>query len=250
MHDATIALLAAMREEMDGLREEMGLAGVSNGLHWRLLEGEYEGRKVLLMQTGPGRKRAEGAADLVMERYPIACLVSIGFAGALVPGLKVADILLCRELACADSAHTGLLRHSDPGILSLAKDAVGARVGRLRVGRAVTVEKVASRSEEKKALGEAFGAQVADMESYWLAGRAAARGVPFLAVRAVSDALAQTLPPFDQYLSPEGGWLWRRTVLGFLRNPADLARLPRLYLNALRARRSLTRVVGSLLPRL
>ena len=59
------------------------------------------------------------------------------------------------------------------------------------MGTCISAEKVITNSAEKKALNQLYGADVVDMESYWIGKVCRERGVPFLAVRAISDMVNQ-----------------------------------------------------------
>ncbi len=62
-------------------------------------------------------------------------------------------------------------------------------------GTLVEARSVLATPEDKRAAAEASGAVVADMESAGLATLAEEAGVPFLAIRAVADGFADTIPP-------------------------------------------------------
>jgi len=64
-----------------------------------------------------------------------------------------------------------------------------------------------------------------DMESYWIARLAAAHGVPFMALRVISDALHDPLPPFEQFLDADGTLHMRSLATYLLRNPRNNLRL-------------------------
>lgn len=79
---------------------------------------------------------------------------------------------------------------------------------------------------------------------------AAARQIPFLAVRAISDTLTQSLPQFDRFSNLRGAQLWREAIRHFLARPGELAQVPWVYRNALQARKSLTCFLDAFVPRL
>ena len=88
------------------------------------------------------------------------------------------------------------------------------------------------------------------MESYYLARIAAALGIPFLAVRAVSDEVTQDLPPLDRCLSPRGEmrlWVAARHVLA---HPGSWAGLSRLFAQSRRAAANMSDLVVALLAEL
>ncbi len=234
-----------MKDEVAGLLRQMSLQETAVPVGWRLFMGNLAGRGVLVAQSGIGRERVERAAQFLLNRYPLSCLVSFGFAGALVPELKAGDLVIYREVVGPDP---GKHYFSDPLTLEMAVS-VGRSAGREPLcGCGLTLEQPVSRPDEKGALGESFGAVAVDMESYWVAAMAVERRVPFLAVRAVSDQLSQSLPQFDRLIGAEGGALWRGALLHLATHPVDLAKLPSLYAGARSAAQSLTAFLRDLVP--
>jgi 5'-methylthioadenosine/S-adenosylhomocysteine nucleosidase len=245
-----IALLAAMREEVIGVQKRMVVEETLARHGWRLFTGEYGKKEILLVQTGIGREKAEAAAEFVLERYPISTLISFGFAGALSPKLRVGDVVLCLKLHCKSHSDAGSLYGFDHKLLALAIQMVHETAVNLHLGDSVTVDELVTQPEEKQVLGETFSAMAVDMESYWLARAASARQIPFLAVRAISDTLTQSLPQFDRFSNLRGAQLWREAIRHFLARPGELAQVPWVYRNALQARKSLTCFLDAFVPRL
>jgi adenosylhomocysteine nucleosidase len=239
-----IAFLGALKEEVSDLRRQMILEEVLAGPAWHLHSGEYRGREVLLAQTGFGRERAEAATRFILERYPITGLVSLGFAGALAGELEVGDVVICSTLHCAmgriEEAAKPRSYCADDGLLCLATQALEGTAVRFCIGSGVTVPQLICSPEQKQELGKAFHAHIVDMESYWIARIASDQQIPFVAVRAVSDTRRDNLPPFDQMLTENGRWQWKKALSYFLRHPQHLTALLGLSRNVRRARRNLT----------
>jgi adenosylhomocysteine nucleosidase len=232
-----IALVGAVREELYGIRRRLSVRAVNGQGRWRLIEGVYRQREVVLLQTGMGKLNAEEAVRSLLAHYPVSVLVSLGFAGALAAELGVGDLVLCRELA----GEEGNACASDSSLLHLAQKAAEVASLRLHTVRGATSGKLVTEPEAKRVLDAETRAQAVDMESYWIAKLAAERGVRFVAVRAISDTLKQHLPPLEKLLNQ--GHM--RMARYFLTHPAQLLRL---YLQARAAQRSLTRLCAALLP--
>jgi hypothetical protein len=112
------------------------------------------------------------------------------------------------------------------------------------------VAQAASTPEAKSALSKAFQADVVDMESYWIGRIASAREVPFLAVRAISDTLRDSLLPFSRFIDMNGKLLQQRAILYFLSHPQHLSKLFALSRSARRARKNLTAFLDYLIVKL
>jgi adenosylhomocysteine nucleosidase len=99
---------------------------------------------------------------------------------------------------------------------------------------------------EKRALALATGAVIADMETDAVRQAADAAGVPWLAVRAVADAVDVGVPvSVLQAIDPQGRVSYGRLGAALLGRPGDVAALPRVARGFSAALRSL-RAVGEL----
>lgn len=247
-----LALLGALKGEIQDIRRHIVLEEALADFGRPAYKGRYKGKEVVLAQSGIGKARAEQAARFLAERYPAEAIISFGFGGALQKDLKAGDVLLCATLHCGqevkqDEAESRTPSHSDGRLLSLASQALESTGARFRQGGCVTVERPVLKPEDKEALGRASGADVVDMESYWVARVASERKIPFLALRAVSDAVQDRLPPLDRLLDSEGNWRWEKATPYFLVHPKSLVELFALYRSARRARKSLTASVDSII---
>lgn len=135
---------------------------------------------------GIGAEPARRAAEAVIALYAPEIVYSAGFAGALDPALKVADILVpARVIDAGDSSSV----ETD---VSRAISCQGASRGVL-----VTFGAVATPGQKVK-LAKSFNAQAVDMEAAAVARAAAARGVRFAAVKVISDEVGFQLPGMDR----------------------------------------------------
>lgn len=242
-----IAIMSAVQEEIAGLQRRMTVEESILQPGWRVLSGAYRHcPDVLLAQTGIGKTAARRTAQFVLDNYPITTLISIGFAGALSPALRIGDLVLCLQFCLADDASCEAARQFLP---SVAQALAHTRLN-LLAGRSVTVEHIAATPEHKRALAETSRAQVVDMEGFWIAQLAAARQLPFIAVRAISDTAAHRMPAFDQFFDDRGRMRHKQALLHVAARPRELLQLPRIYRNARTARQRLTVFCDALLPAL
>jgi len=251
-----IVLLAALQDEISGLRRRMELAPeVVPGLRRGVYAGLYRGRPVLLARTGMGRQLAETGIAAVLARYPVAAVVSIGFSGALEEGLEVGDLVLASQLSATGAVPCATemvasriggdeilppLYRPDPGLLQAAAEALGAAGLHAVQGSTVTMPDIATTPAGRQRLAAQTGAVAVDMESYWVARAAAERGLPFLALRAISDTQEDRLLPFDQMANAYGEPSLARLAAHLLRHPGSLGVVVSLARNSGRARRALT----------
>ena len=249
-----LALLGALREEITGLQRHMVLEEASMQEDCRVFRGRYKNKAIVLVQTGIGKERAETATKFILEHYPVTTMISLGFAGALTEGLKIGDIILCSTIYCGNGQiNRGPWQESlrsDTSLVSLASQGRGVTTAGLYRGSSVTVAEPASSSKAKQDLSKAFPAEVVDMESYWIARIASTRHIPFIAIRAISDTMQDSLLSFDQILDSSGKWCWNKAIPHFVSHPQHLIKLFTIYKNAQQARRSLTTAIDRLLAKL
>lgn len=241
-----IALLAALEEEASGLRRRMALAPERvAGLCDPVYTGRYGGHHVLLAWTGMGRERAKASSEAVLGRYQATAVISIGFSGALEGHLEVGDLVLASDLiGVTDPGGNEIeptIYQTDQGLLRAATEALNAASLRVVLGSTVTAPSIVATPDGKQALGRRTGAIAVDMESYWVARVASDHGLEFLALRAISDAQADLLPPLQRIVDAEGTPGARRLATYLIREPGGLVALLRLGWNARQARRALTR---------
>ena len=230
-----LALLGAMKPEIEPLKRQMEMQRQVRAGSCLVYEGRYRGRPVLLVQTGVGGHRAEAAVKYVLDNYQVQTIISLGFAGGLVPGLKAGELIICGRLVHGQSP---VLESTAP-LIELAKRIAGQTEASL-----VTVSRPASQRHEKEMLAQTYSAQAVDMESYWMAAEAARHGTPCLVVRVISDPLDCDLPNLEGISSGSGEWNKRKAFFYFAGHPLETLRLSRLYFGHRRAKRNLVRFVN------
>ena len=133
-------------------------------------------RPVLVAQIGMGEAQAGDNVETIFQYFRIKALVLSGYGGALVPPLKVGQIVIASNYT--SEAVLGFLR-----LLS-----------GFDFASFCTIEEIAGTIEKRTWYASAHDAQVADMETEPVANKVAERQVPFLAVRVISDEYFQVLP--------------------------------------------------------
>ena len=247
-----IAILGALREEVSPLRKRMNVQETLSEAACKAFRGRFRGRDVLLAQTGMGKQRAQAATRFLLERYPVATLVSFGFAGALAEELSAGDVVL---YSAVHSAETDADPMSSPEQSYASSDDVLVRAKRALKDEAVSficepgvsVRQVMLSPEDRELLAEAHHAYVVDMESYWIAEIASEAEIPFVIIRSVSDTRHEELLPFDQLMNEDGTIMWKATAAHFIRRPHQLAVVGRLYRNARTAQRNLVAAMDALI---
>lgn len=202
----------------------------------------WEGIGVTVVLTGAGpRQAADAAASIPRPEWEEAGLfLSAGLAGALRPEYRLGDLLAARSVVTTDRSEPAV--EIDAELISLAGQC-GARI----VDRFLTAGEVAGTAKEKQRLGET--ADAVEMESFGLLKQASVRGIPAVAVRAVSDTVDEDLPLDMNQVFTEAGQVSISRVLGqVVRRPQALPGLMRLGRQSQDAAESLARFLDVYLP--
>jgi adenosylhomocysteine nucleosidase len=157
--------------------------------------------------------------------YRPSQIVSAGFSGAVVSGLRVGDLVVGDDVCDGE----GVCR---PATWPVA----AAPYPR---GRLLTVSHIVGRPEEKRRLGEQSGAVAVDMESAVVARVCAEAGVPFGCLRAISDDVDTFLSESLLTLLQGGGVNPARLLAALMRRPALIAELMRLGAHTRKAAKKL-----------
>jgi adenosylhomocysteine nucleosidase len=173
-----------------------------------------------LLETGEGVVNAERNLEAWLGRRRAHVVLSIGFAGALSPELRVGDLVV------AKSVHGS---NAEPDHKLLAAASRLQLDSTVHLGTALTSDVILWRAAEKRALASSLGANeigFVDMESTAIASVCARRGVPFLIVRSITDLLDEDLPlDFNQCRDSEGRVNSIKVMKAALLNPGSISGL-------------------------
>ena len=219
MRTAPIGLMSAMHEELALLLEAMPdeqRVRVAGRDFW---QGHWQGRPVVAVLSRIGKVAAATTATALIERFGVGQIVFTGVAGGLGAGVHVGDVVLADAFVQHDMDASPLFaRHEVPlyGRSRFATDAslsqalaqaaqavlaqVAGHVGeavvrefhlhapRLHNGLIASGDRFVSTTAECRALQQALPEALAvEMEGAAVAQVCADYGVPFAALRTISD---------------------------------------------------------------
>jgi len=195
--------------------------------------------------SGASPARAEDMARDLVEKYGCTSLLSFGVSGALSDALKPGDVALARAVILRDGTRIAASPVFAP---LLSREAAAAGIVLRHVDMADAGE-VISDAAAKRALGRRTGAHAVDMESGAVAHVAREMGVPFTALRAISDGVDHALPHAALgAVGPGGDIRVMTTILRLMLRPQDLPAMMRLAAGSSRGFKSLGRCARDLVP--
>jgi adenosylhomocysteine nucleosidase len=199
------------------------------------------GMAVICSSSDPQQLRALLS---VFDPSTIRGVISFGVAGGLDPSLKSGDVVVATEVMAGDARWlAGLSLHEN----LFASVALGGRRRVVR-GSLAGAEAVVQGQSCKAALHMETGAVAVDMESHIAAAYAAEAGLPFAALRVISDPAGRALPELARAaIKPDGKIDLRKILRGVVRNPRTLRALVSTGIDFNRALKSLRGCRGFLL---
>lgn len=203
--------------------------------------GRAGDRTISLIQVGIGPEKARAA--LVAMDEPLGLVITVGFAGALVPDSSPGDIVLpelvlwehdgerCRYEVPPDTHRTAAAQLSLPPASAMLR-------GSLFSSPAVVTTPAA-----KRALAARTGAVAVEMETGALIEVACERGAAVLALRVILDTVEVSLDGIPPDLETSWGARARLIV-----QPAAWIGVAAIARHLPRATRALTRAAAAVLP--
>jgi adenosylhomocysteine nucleosidase len=194
---------------------------------------------VLLAVSGMGGARAAIAARSLADAGAVR-LLSFGMAGGLDPRLSAGTVVVPTEVISSSGTRFATsAQWREQLCLGIAQRRTS--VGGVLLSSATAVDAVA----DKAALFHETGAVAVDMESLGVAEVAAARGLPFMAVRVIVDTAGDVLPCAVVAASRAGQVSMRRLIGGIALAPLEMFAIIRLAQRYRAARRSLSAVASA-----
>jgi adenosylhomocysteine nucleosidase len=183
-----VAILAALRRELAPLEASLMVSQRFRAGSFQASVGWLNGTQVIVACTGDGRENAARGAQALLERYQVGSLMVIGIAGGLSPSLPVGRLLVAREVI-------------EDGRLAPAPDTSWLERARRSAGATPAIfvstrDMLCTPQAKADAYSELTGGPVAavDLETATFARAASKRGLPYLALRAISDTAEESLP--------------------------------------------------------
>jgi nucleoside phosphorylase len=199
-----------------------------------VIHAQIHGRSVAVFHTGVGEKSCRARIEKFLRPQQFKYLISTGFAGALDPELRVGDLFLSENFSSPELLGSSHLEIAD---------------GRLFVGKLATVPAVMDSKSERDRLAAESGAAAVDMETEFIAAACAARGIPLLSLRVISDTPSEPFPaPPDVLFDLEKQKTnFGRLAFHLVKHPGAMMRLNAFRRRIGLARQSLTSALDQLL---
>ena len=182
---------------------------------FRRLAAGREGIRIAV--SGVGAAAARRAAEDLTRHNRTATVIAAGFCGALRSGLGVGTVVAATDVVNGNGSRWACCDTGRPP------------------ARLLTTSHLVATPVEKHVFHARFQAEIVDMESAAVAEVCAARGVPFQAIRVVSDAVETALSPRLVKLLSGANVSPSRAALAVVRQPSLIPEFYRLARDTKRA---------------
>jgi nucleoside phosphorylase len=173
-----IAVTFALPAESSEFLRRLGNKSRANRNGLRTVHGTIDHHSIEVLHTGVGEKICRERIGKFLENQQFDFLISTGFAGSLKHELLVNDLLLAKNFLTLDQKRTR-------GALSNIS---------IHTANMVTVPALIDSSEDREKIARESGASAIDMETEFIARACAAREIPLLSLRVITDTPTQPFP--------------------------------------------------------
>jgi adenosylhomocysteine nucleosidase len=212
---------------------------------------EWEPEAVVVALSGMGGVAAGRAGETLISCCRPELLISLGFGGALTPELAVGDVVLGATFWHYDPDTRELKAGSQPSVprsltrLSHSLEMLGRTIV---AGSVVTTTRIIHKGSQSTPLS-GLPHPVLDLETGVLAELAAAHGLPFLSLRAITDTAWEEIPEFLRDTGdPEATVRVRKALTWLVEDFRRVNDLLRLWSRSSRASQALAEALAILVP--
>ena len=157
---------------------------------FKIFFAEHPFHEIILIETGMGSHNAEAAFEHVLAKHSPDFIVSMGFGGALYNGAEVGDLVYASRVFDIGEKMEGAIELPD------AAGMFGRLSGKISVqeGSILTLRRFMKKTEIKQIMPQ-IPLPVCDMETFPLARLSTHKGLPFLAIRSITDRVDEEISP-------------------------------------------------------
>lgn len=196
----TIGIIGAMDEEIALFKQTITNKQEIEIANTLFIEGEFEGKKVVLLKSGIGKVNAALATTIMHERFSPQTVINTGSAGGFAPELTVGDLVISTEVVHHDVNVTAFnyeygqvpnmppVFTADSTLLEKTKQAAKKLNINYETGLIATGDSFMAAEEDVKKARNNFPKMIAaEMEAAAVAQVCYQYEKPFIIIRALSD---------------------------------------------------------------
>jgi adenosylhomocysteine nucleosidase len=221
-----IGIIVAVQGEVENLKKqvlhgERGTIGKGN-----YLRGKYRQKDLVIAQSGAGISRARSVALEMVEKFSPRIILSSGSCGGLKEGINKGEVVIGEEIIFkhggisserenADNEVFYPENHLNEKIYSLLKESHFT----VHKGKILSIGRFIYQTKTKEMLRDRFNTIAVEMDSGGIAQVAKQKGLPFIAVRVVSDELRGKLVDYNRLADYNGNLVFKKIIPYFFKRP-------------------------------
>ena len=235
-----LAVFAAFPQELSRAIGRLRAKKESFGAPFSIAMAKVSSSVVIFVESGIGIGNAQEAFSYVLKEHSPDFILSAGFGGALFEGSSIGDLMWASQFflipgpgdrgsAPPSSQWQGFRAGPEAREVS---SAISGRVP-MSEGSVLTLTKWITKAEIMKVLPAGIPPGVCDMETHYLARLSAERGLPFFAVRSITDLAGEEIPrELFETTDKAGRYRLSRSLATILSNPHLMPDVVRLGINS------------------
>jgi adenosylhomocysteine/aminodeoxyfutalosine nucleosidase len=239
-----LLLLSALQREVGAVARMLGAKEKLCRAPFRAFHARHLSHELTVAVTGVGIESARRAFSRMVQAGRPDGVVSLGYCGSLCHEAVVGDLVFASTVSLVDCRGLETMPLPDPGCVL---ESLSSRLP-MRAGTFLTLKEWMRKERLTHLVPPGMPLPVCEMETFGLAQLSLEHGLPFFAIRAVSDGAGEDIA-FDprEVCDASGTYRLSRALSLFFRRPHLLAHAMKLYRGSKRASRSLALAADGLL---
>jgi adenosylhomocysteine nucleosidase len=194
-----LGIVAAMKVEIELLLEQMTNQTVREYSGARFFTGKISDCEAVIVECGIGKVNSALRTQVLIDRFGVDMLLNTGIAGGISPELKQMSVVVSDKLTYHDVDRGQMFSvfpdgewfFADRGVVSVLNSCAGEDA---HFGVIATGDTFVSDSAVKNRIYRELDALCVDMEGASVAHTALINGIPFAAIRCISDMADEEAP--------------------------------------------------------
>jgi len=221
-----IGIIAAVEGEIKELKKNVFKIEEGNIGKGTYLRGRLKGKELVIARSGAGISKANFLATEMVDTFSPRIIISTGSCGALQEQINREDVIIGDEILFKRGGIAEGERNyietflPDRAVNKKVYDYLkGSSHSSVHLGRIISINKFIYQKKTKEELYHRYKAIAVEMESGGIAQVAKEKGVPFIAVKVVSDDLRGKLVDYNKVADYNGNLVLKKMVPYFLTKP-------------------------------
>lgn len=217
-----IGLVVAFPQEIKHFLKHLDIDDIvkENGI--KIYETHFSKHNIVIAICGLGKQNARKATNHLMKTYYPQGLISTGFSGALVTGIKPGVVILPERIL--DLSYDETVKKNFQIEQDWWKNQLWDAMN--FSGVLLCTDKIITESQKKLYLGKEYHAVLVDMESAAVAAVAEENRIPFCAIRVITDTANENLPlDFNEFIDDKNNLMINKILLSILSHPSRIKSL-------------------------